>query len=203
MLDVLAHRAAVMLLEEAMLGAALRTADQADRPLGRVDQHQRLDRGIIIGEVALGQPVAREDDPVGVADLDAEAVRRCGARPSSWRPWRASAAFPAPPPSAGLSSRSAMKLGWRRMPSEVNSVKATSPTSLGLIQCDPRRAARGTSSGGFVDLQRPHAVAQVVDHLRVEAGADLAGIGQLAALAHGRGGASGSPGACRSPASRR
>ena len=35
--------------------------------------------------------------------------------------------------SAGLSSRSAMKLGWRKIPSEVNSVKAISATSSGLM----------------------------------------------------------------------
>ena len=60
---------------------------------------------------------------------------------------------------AGLSSRSAMKLGWRRMPSSVNSVKAISATSSGLIQCAPLRRARGTSSGGLSTSSGCHALA--------------------------------------------
>src|SRR5687768_16917094 len=36
----------------------------------------------------------------------------------------------------------------------------------------------------LVDLQRLHPLHQIFDHLRVEAGPDLAGVGQLFALAH-------------------
>jgi hypothetical protein len=41
MLDVLAHRSGVVLLEKAFLGPALRTADQGDRTVGRIDHQQR------------------------------------------------------------------------------------------------------------------------------------------------------------------
>ena len=63
MLYVRAHRAIVVLLEETLLGPALGAADQADRPLGHVDQHQWLDRGVIIGEVALGEALPRDRSP--------------------------------------------------------------------------------------------------------------------------------------------
>ena len=65
-----------MLLEKAFLGAPLRAADQRHRPVGGIDHDQRLDRGIIIRELALGQPVFGKDDAVGIADPDTELFSR-------------------------------------------------------------------------------------------------------------------------------
>ena len=61
MLDVLAEGAAVVLLEEAFLRAPLRAADQGHRAPRGVDHDQRLDRGVIVREVALGQAFVGED----------------------------------------------------------------------------------------------------------------------------------------------
>jgi hypothetical protein len=71
-LDVGSHRAAVMLLEKTVGGQSLRAADHADRPLCGVDQHQFLDDGVIVGEIALGQIFCRIDDAIRAADPDAE-----------------------------------------------------------------------------------------------------------------------------------
>src|SRR3546814_5486140 len=60
--DVLPEAAAVMLLEEACLGAALRAANQAHRTVGGPGEHQRRDGAIIIGELALRDLRLGEDD---------------------------------------------------------------------------------------------------------------------------------------------
>jgi len=72
--DAVAEASGIMLLEEAFLVAALRTADEADGPAPRPGQHDVRDSLIIIGQLALGQLALRKDDAVTIADCDA-AVR--------------------------------------------------------------------------------------------------------------------------------
>ncbi len=58
--DVVAEAAGVVLLEEAVLGAPLRAADQADRAAGEPAKRERRDRGVIVGEIALGDARTRD-----------------------------------------------------------------------------------------------------------------------------------------------
>ena len=64
------ERAAVVLLEKAFLPAPLRAADQADRPLRGPWQHQRGDRRVVIGQLALGLAAFGKDHPVAAGHLD-------------------------------------------------------------------------------------------------------------------------------------
>ena len=68
MVDLRTERSRIMLLEKALLGATLRAADEADRAARHVRQHDRRDRGIIVGKVALGRLRFGKDDAVAVAD---------------------------------------------------------------------------------------------------------------------------------------
>jgi len=70
LLIVAVEAARIMLLEEALPGAPLRAADEADRAARHVRKHDRRDRGIIVGKVALGRLRLGEDHPVAVADRD-------------------------------------------------------------------------------------------------------------------------------------
>ena len=86
---------------------------------------------------------------------------------------------------AGLSSRSPLKTGWRSWPSPVHSVKATSATSAGDVQCTPRawRAAGGSAKGGVRRLElRRSARREPRQRGVVEAAADAAGVAQRALL---------------------
>src|SRR3546814_12021682 len=67
-----------MLLEKAVLRAPLRTTDEADRAARHVREHERSDRGIIVGEVALGRFRFGEDDAVAAAALHVAFRFRCG-----------------------------------------------------------------------------------------------------------------------------
>src|SRR3546814_3976717 len=49
-MDMIAERARVMLLEKAFLRAPLRTADEADRAARHMREHERRDRGVIRSE---------------------------------------------------------------------------------------------------------------------------------------------------------
>ncbi len=53
-MDMLAERPGIVLLEEAMLGTPLRTAHQADRPMAQHRQHDRRDGFVERRELALG-----------------------------------------------------------------------------------------------------------------------------------------------------
>src|SRR3546814_17726680 len=66
---MIAERARVMLLEKAFLRASLRTADEADRAARGMREHERGDRGIIVGEVPLGRFRFGKDDAVAAANL--------------------------------------------------------------------------------------------------------------------------------------
>ena len=77
-----------------------------------------------------------------------------------------------------------MKLGWRRIPSSVNSAKAISATSFGSIQCAPLRSGRGTSTAALAVAERLHPLHQILDQLGVKSRADLAGVGELALILH-------------------
>src|SRR3546814_19129484 len=68
MVDMIAEAARIMLLEEALLGAPLRAADEADRASRHVRKHDRRDRGIIVGEVALGRFGFGKDHAAAIAD---------------------------------------------------------------------------------------------------------------------------------------
>src|SRR3546814_13637775 len=50
-MDMIAERARVMLLEKAFLSAPLRTADEADRAARPMRAPERRERGVIVGEV--------------------------------------------------------------------------------------------------------------------------------------------------------
>ena len=184
MLDRVAERAAVMLLEEAFLAPPLRAADQGHRPLGGIDHDQGIDRRIIIGEVALGQLLLGKDGAVGVGDANAEAGEgRQPITPSSdgFRCLGVSRTTSL----AGLSSRSAMKLGWRRIPSLGEFGEGDFRDQLRLDEmASPAVGARNVDRR-LVDLQRLHPVEQVGDLRRVESGPDLARIGELPAVARG------------------
>ncbi len=69
-MDVVAEAAGVVLLEEAFLGAALRTTNEADRPAAGPRQHDRGDGSVVVGELPLGDAAIGIDHPVPVADLD-------------------------------------------------------------------------------------------------------------------------------------
>src|SRR3546814_2070514 len=56
-------------LFRSFLRAPLRTADEADRAARHMREHERRDRGVIVGEVALGRFRFGEDDAVAAADL--------------------------------------------------------------------------------------------------------------------------------------
>jgi hypothetical protein len=122
MLDGIAEIAAVMLLEEALLGAALRAAHQADRAIGEPYEDRVGEALVIIRELALGDAAFGEDDAVGVGDGDG------GSRRADCAFFERAAGFtvvPSPRPSRprgegvsrgslrfqALSSLSAMKLG--------------------------------------------------------------------------------------------
>src|SRR3546814_18702215 len=53
-MDMIAERARVLLLEKAFLRAPLRTAYEADRAARHLRAHERRDRGARVGVVALG-----------------------------------------------------------------------------------------------------------------------------------------------------
>src|SRR3954470_22376395 len=87
---------------------------------------------------------------------------------------------------AFLSPRRPRKLAWRTTLSAVNSAKATSATSSGFTQWAPPAPPRGPPPRAFPPPQRVEPLAQVVLHLHRKAGADLAGIAQLALFVHGQ-----------------
>ena len=100
----------------------------------------------------------------------------------------ASAGSPAPcsrtTSSGALSSRSPLKTGWRSWPSPVHSVKATSATSRGSVQCTPRAGAPrgGSAKGGASRLQLLQARVEARQRGVVEAAADAPGVAQRAVL---------------------
>ena len=75
MMDMVAEAACVMLLEEALLGTSLRTTHQTDRAMGEPGEQDRRDRGIIVGELTLGDLRVGKDHAVTAADLHV-ALRR-------------------------------------------------------------------------------------------------------------------------------
>src|SRR3546814_19129344 len=60
--DMIAERARVMLLEKAFLRASLRTADAAERAARGMREHERGDPGIRVGAVPLGRFRDRKRD---------------------------------------------------------------------------------------------------------------------------------------------
>ena len=86
---------------------------------------------------------------------------------------------------AGLSSRRPRKAAWRRMPSAVQARNSTSATSSGLTQTTPRAASAVSFSAKGRGLAAAAARAGATrsrGHLAAEAGADPAGVHELAVL---------------------
>ena len=59
-----------MLLIEARGAGTLRAAHEAQRPAGQVRQHRLRHRDIIFGKVALGEPLVRIQNAIGVRQRD-------------------------------------------------------------------------------------------------------------------------------------
>ena len=78
--DRLGLAARLVLLEEAALARAFRTAQQRERPPREMRQHPVGDRGVVVGETALGDGGVFEEDPVGMGERNAHCVllRLCG-----------------------------------------------------------------------------------------------------------------------------
>src|SRR3546814_16242590 len=68
-MDMIAERARVMLLENAFLRAPLRTADEADRAARHMRVPARRDRGGLVAAAARGRFRFGEDKAVGGEDL--------------------------------------------------------------------------------------------------------------------------------------
>ncbi len=68
--DVIAEGSGVVLLEEAMLAAPLRAADETDRAVGSEGQDERCHHFVKGGKIALGDLGIREDQPLGMRDRD-------------------------------------------------------------------------------------------------------------------------------------
>jgi hypothetical protein len=64
-----------VLLEEALAADAVGKALQAQRPVADVRQHPLRHRLVVVGQIGLGHAVVREQQLVGVRDLDAQAGR--------------------------------------------------------------------------------------------------------------------------------
>ena len=149
-----------------------------------VDQHQGLNRGIIVGEVALGQTFAGIDDAVGTADLDPEIIgrRRVALFLGCLRKF------------LGLfqddlrcrlvlAERDEARMAQCALGSEFGEGDFANQAGL-----DPMRGAAGGARNlqrWLLDFKRSHPVTEILDHFRVEARADLAGIAELAAVAGG------------------
>src|SRR3546814_13213489 len=78
MVDMVAERARVMLLDKAFLRAALRAAPEAARAARGVRQPHGRDLCVVIGKVALGRLDFGKDHAVAAADLDVALGGRCG-----------------------------------------------------------------------------------------------------------------------------
>ena len=115
---------------------------------------ERRDRFVVGGQLALGDPVVREQDLLRMRDHDAS---RTTSR-------------------AALSVRTPRNREWRSLPCAVHSMNATCTTTSGVTQC-ARTRGRPTGLGerGFGDLDGIEARAQFQQQFRVEPGADLAG----------------------------
>ena len=76
----LAETAAIVFLEEAFLGAALRTSHEADGPIGSEGQHDRCNCRIVIGQLPLGLAAIRKDDPIAAGNFHLRGRRGRGFR---------------------------------------------------------------------------------------------------------------------------
>ena len=87
-------------------------------------------------------------------------------------------------PRPALSSRSPLNTGWRSWPSPVHSLKATSATSEGEVQCTPRAWAPlgGSENGGVCRSSARRRFASRASVSLVEPAADAAGVAQGALL---------------------
>ncbi len=182
LLHARAERALVVLLEEAFLRGPLGAADERHRALGRIDHDQGIDLRIIIGELALGDPVLGIDHPVLAADLDAEARRGCAlllllallqvpghfAHDLARRlvlPERNEARV-AKDPVAGEFAEGDLR--------DEHGLQPMRPLAVGARHLERR----------LLDLERRHSLHQLLDQPGIEAGADLAGVGELALFLH-------------------
>ena len=185
LLHVRAERALVVLLEEAFAGAAAGTADQGHRPVRRIDHDQRLDRRVIIGEILLGQAELGEDHAFGAADFDAEVLAVAS---------RFALGFVCFSRLLQMLGHFAHDLLRRLVLAQPNEARVPQDAVVGELgegdfgdelRLDPVRAlAVGARhlDRRLVDRERLHPLHQLLDQLGVEAGADLADIGELAAV---------------------
>ena len=144
-------------------------------------RHARPDLGIIVGEPLLGDAGVRPVDPVGMGEPDRAAAvglagvgRRRHSRTTS---------------SAGLSSRRPRKEAWRTMPSAVQVAELDLGDKLGPHEATPARLLGVellAANGLFAMRIRSSRLNRLGRHLAGEAGADAAGIDQLAVLVDSR-----------------
>ena len=152
-----------------------RPCGQRIRVIGRrraVDHHQRFDLRHNNRRAPLGQAVLGVDHPLGIGDRDAEALDR-----------RALALVSDLASFCGVSrTTSARRLVFAQR-DEARVAQDAVGGEFGVgdlgdqLGLDPVRALRSRArhfERRLVDLERLHRLHQIVDHLGVEAGADLA-----------------------------
>ena len=80
----IAEAAGVMLLEEALLGAPLRAADEADRTIGQPFEDRIGEAGVIIGELPLGDAAFGVEHAIAAADRHRRSFQALSLEGEGW-----------------------------------------------------------------------------------------------------------------------
>jgi hypothetical protein len=162
-LDAIADQSGgCMLLEEALPADAFGAAHQRERPADEVRRDVLPHRGVIVGELLLGDLDVGPVDAVRVGEFHRSGFcwRCCGfgglrggavtALPARFLGFAVGIGFSCTTSLAGLSSRSPLNAAWRMWPCAVKPVNSTSATSFGSTQMPlPSRPRPRSSSGSF------------------------------------------------------